>query len=63
MTTIKPSLRKNAGNGLFTTKSYKKGEYICYYDGIEKKIESFQCLHTLSFDCFYFQFATRKKLL
>tara|TARA_B100000900_G_scaffold286380_1_gene245507 strand:- start:1834 stop:2520 length:687 start_codon:yes stop_codon:yes gene_type:complete len=42
MTTIKPSLRKNAGKGLFTTKSYKKGEYICYYDGIEKKIESFQ---------------------
>jgi hypothetical protein len=42
MTTIRPSLRINAGNGLFTTRSYKKGEYVCYYDGMEKDIESFK---------------------
>ncbi len=40
MTTIKSSLRINAGNGVFTTRSYKKGEYVCYYDGVEKEIES-----------------------
>ena len=42
MTTIKPSLRINAGNGLFTTRPYKKGEYICYYDGVEKEVENFE---------------------
>jgi len=40
MTTIKISLIENAGNGLFTTKCFKKGEFICYYDGEEKNIKS-----------------------
>jgi hypothetical protein len=37
---IKKSLIDNSGNGLFTTKSYKEGEFICYYDGEERNIES-----------------------
>jgi len=32
MTCIKESLIKNAGRGVFATKSYKKGDYICFYD-------------------------------
>ena len=30
---LKKSLIKNAGRGVFTTKSYKEGEYVCFYDG------------------------------
>ena len=37
---IKKSLIKNAGNGLFANKSYKKGDYVCFYDGVYKSIES-----------------------
>ena len=40
MTTIKKSLIQNAGNGLFAIKNYKKDEFICYYDGEEKQIET-----------------------
>jgi len=37
---IKKSKKENAGNGVFTTKSYKKGEYVCFYDGEERNIQS-----------------------
>ena len=30
---VKQSLIKNAGRGVFTTKSYKEGDYVCFYDG------------------------------
>jgi hypothetical protein len=40
MSVVKQSLIPNAGNGVFTTKKYKKGEYICYYDCEERSISS-----------------------
>lgn len=40
MTCIKESLIKNAGRGVFATKSYKKGDYICFYDCRIKDIET-----------------------
>ena len=30
---VKQSLIRNGGRGVFTTKSYKEGEYVCFYDG------------------------------
>jgi hypothetical protein len=38
MVIVKQSLILNAGNGVFTTRNYKKGEFICYYDCIEGMI-------------------------
>jgi hypothetical protein len=40
MSIIKKSLIDNAGNGLFATKKYNKGDLICFYDCEEKKINS-----------------------
>lgn len=37
---VKPSNLANAGNGVFTTRTYKKGELVCFFDGIPKEIES-----------------------
>ena len=31
---------ENAGNGLFATKKYKKGDLICFYDCEERNINS-----------------------
>jgi hypothetical protein len=39
-TIIKKSLIENAGNGLFATKKYKKGDLICFYDCEERNINS-----------------------
>ena len=30
---IEESIIPNSGRGVFTTKAYKKGDYICFYDG------------------------------
>ena len=30
---IKASSVSNAGNGVFVTKDYNKGDYVCFYDG------------------------------
>jgi len=38
MTTIKLSLIKNAGYGVFATRKYKIGDFVCFYDCEEKKI-------------------------
>jgi len=35
MTCIKESLIKHSGDGVFATKSYKKGDYVCFYDAYE----------------------------
>jgi len=40
MTTLKISNINNAGYGVFTTKKYNKGEYICFYDACEGNIKS-----------------------
>lgn len=40
MVEVKQSLIPNAGNGVFATKKYLKGEYVCYYHGIPKDISS-----------------------
>ena len=40
MTTLKISNINNAGYGVFTTKKYNKGEYICFYDAYEGNIKS-----------------------
>lgn len=40
MTTIKQSLIKDAGYGVFTTRKYKKGDFVCFYDCEEKEIGS-----------------------
>lgn len=42
MTIIKQSIIHNAGNGVFASKNYKKGEYICYYDGVDGHISSIE---------------------
>jgi hypothetical protein len=34
---IKPSTIPNAGRGVFVTRDFSVGEYICYYDGYIKK--------------------------
>ncbi len=36
MTEVKDSLIEFSGRGVFAKKNYKKGDYICYYDGEEK---------------------------
>ncbi len=41
MTSVKQSLILNAGNGVFATRNYKKGEFICYYDCREDVIKSY----------------------
>ena len=44
MTTLRLSKINNAGYGVFTTKKYNKGEYICFYDAYEgnaKTIDDF----------------------
>ena len=40
MTTIKQSAIVNAGNGLFATKKFKKGDLVCLYDCEERNINS-----------------------
>lgn len=40
MTEIKQSLLSNAGNGVFATKAYNKGDYICFYDGEDRDPKS-----------------------
>ncbi len=42
MFNIRESLIPNAGKGVFTTKNYKKGNYVCFYDGIKKEINNSQ---------------------
>ena len=42
MVEIRQSLIVNAGNGVFATKKYSSGEFICVYDGEERKIQSLE---------------------
>ena len=40
MSIIKQSLLENAGNGVFATKNYKKGDYVCFYDCEQRSVDS-----------------------
>ena len=40
MATLRSSNINNAGYGVFTTKKYNNGEYICFYDAYEEDIKS-----------------------
>lgn len=40
MSVVKQSLITNAGNGVFATKNYKQGDFVCFYDCEERPIIS-----------------------
>jgi len=40
MTEIKESLRPDAGRGVFATRDFEIGEYVCFYDGVKRPMES-----------------------
>lgn len=42
MTSVRKSSIDGAGNGVFTAKSFKKGEVVCFYDGEDREMESVQ---------------------